>query len=77
MYKSQTYDGSNLRIFLNGTQTAQQAVSGSITTSTGALGIGGNSVWGEWFNGWIDEVRIYNKALTAAQIQADMTAPIG
>jgi fibronectin type 3 domain-containing protein len=71
-YLTATYDGSNLRLFLNGTQIAQQAVSGSITTSTGALGIGGNSVWGEWFNGWIDEVRIYNRALSASEIQNDM-----
>jgi hypothetical protein len=52
-------------------------VTGAIKTSTGALRIGGNSIWGEWFAGQIDEVRVYNKALTAAQIQADMTAPVG
>ena len=34
--------------------------------------IGGNCVWGEWFNGLIDEVRVYNRALTAAEIQNDM-----
>src|SRR5260370_7554793 len=28
------------------------------------------------FNGTIDEVRIYNQALTQTQIQADMNAPI-
>ena len=32
--------------------------------------IGGNSIWGEWFSGLIDEVRIYNRALSAAEIQA-------
>ena len=35
--------------------------------------IGGNSIWGEWFNGLIDEVRVYNRALSAAEIQTDMT----
>ena len=30
----------------------------------------------EWFAGLIDEVRVYNKALTAAEIQADMTKPV-
>ena len=54
------------------TQVSQQAASGAIVTSTGALRIGGNAVWGEWFNGWIDEVRIYNRALSAAEIQNDM-----
>ena len=41
------------------------------------LRIGGNSVWGEWFAGLIDEVRVYNRALSAAEIQQDMQAPIG
>jgi hypothetical protein len=52
-------------------------VSGSIVGSTGALRFGGDSIWGEYFNGLIDEVRIYSLALTAAQIQADMNTPVG
>ena len=47
-----------------------------MAVSTGALRIGGNSVWGEYFQGRIDEVRIYNRALTAGEIQADMSVPI-
>ena len=71
-YLTATYDGSTLRLFVNGAQVAQQAASGSILTSTGALRIGGNAIWGEWFNGWIDEVRVYNRALSSAEIQNDM-----
>ena len=33
-------------------------------------------VWGEWFAGLIDEVRIYNRALTAAEIRTDMNAKV-
>jgi hypothetical protein len=33
-------------------------------------------VWGEYFKGQIDEVRIYNRALSAAEIQADMPKAI-
>ena len=44
--------------------------------SASPLRIDGDSVWGEYLNGLIDEVRIYNRALTAAEIQADMNAPI-
>lgn len=33
-------------------------------------------VYGQYFAGRIDEVRIYNTALSAAQIQTDMTTPI-
>jgi Concanavalin A-like lectin/glucanases superfamily len=41
------------------------------------LRIGGNAIWGEYFSGLIDEVRIYNRARTQAQIQSDMNTPIG
>ena len=45
-----------------------------MVNSTGALRIGGNSIWSEWFQGRIDEVRVYRRTLTAAEIQADMNA---
>jgi hypothetical protein len=36
------------------------------------LRIGGNNVWaGEFFGGLIDEVRVYDRALSAAEIAAD------
>jgi Concanavalin A-like lectin/glucanases superfamily/Bacterial Ig domain/Cadherin-like domain len=72
-----TYDGSTVRLFINGVQAASTTISGSIATSTGPLRIGGNSMWGEFFQGRIDEVRIYNRALTQAEIQSDMNTPIG
>lgn len=41
-------------------------LSGNIRTTEGVLRIGGNSVWGEWFHGLIDEVRVYDRALVSA-----------
>ncbi len=35
-----------------------------------------NGIWGEFFQGRIDEIRIYNRALSPVEIQADMAAPI-
>jgi hypothetical protein len=63
-------------MFVNGVQVSSRAVSGSISVTSGTLRIGGNSVWGEYFMGLIDEVRVYNRALTASQIQTDMNTPI-
>jgi hypothetical protein len=71
-----TFDGSTLRLYVNGTQVATRALTGSLAASTEALSIGGNAVWGEWFQGRIDEVRVYSRVLTAADIQADMTRPV-
>jgi hypothetical protein len=71
-----TYDGTTLRIFINGTEAASTFASGNIIVSGGALRMGGNNVWGEYFTGRIDEIRIYNRALTQAQIQNDMNTPL-
>ena len=43
-----TYDGTTLRLFVNGIQVSSRAVTGAITTSSGALRIGGNAIWGEY-----------------------------
>jgi hypothetical protein len=72
-----TYDGAAARIYVNGTQVATLNVANALVASNGTLRIGGNSIWAEWFAGKIDDVRIYDKALTAAQIQADMNTPVG
>jgi N,N-dimethylformamidase beta subunit-like, C-terminal/Domain of unknown function (DUF4082)/Concanavalin A-like lectin/glucanases superfamily/Fibronectin type III domain/Viral BACON domain/Bacterial Ig domain len=72
-----TYDGTTQRLFVNGVQVATKATTGAIKVSTGVLRIGGDNSWtNEWFAGLIDEVRVYNKALTATEIQADMTKPV-
>jgi hypothetical protein len=56
--------------------TTTTTASGSPVTSTLPLRIGANAVWGEYFAGIIDEVRIYYRALTAAEIKTDMTTPV-
>ncbi len=71
-----TYDGTTTRLYVNGAQVASQAQTGAIATSTNPLQIGGDSFYGQFFQGTIDEVRIYNVALTAAQIQTDMNTPL-
>ena len=72
-----TYDGTTLKLFVNGVQVSSVAVTGAISNSTGVLRIGGNNVWGEFFNGLIDEIRIYNRVLSATEIQTDMVTPVG
>jgi len=71
-----TYDGANMRLYINGVLVATKAQTGSIAVGNQPLRIGGNNVSGEFFRGIIDEVRVYNRALSAAEITTDMTAPI-
>jgi hypothetical protein len=70
-----TYDGSRLRLFVNGVEVDSRQAASAIMTSSGALRIGGNSRE-EYFRGLIDDVRIYNRALSAAEIRADMNRPV-
>ena len=70
-----TYDGSAVRLYVNGTQVASTAKTGNIATSTNPLTLGSDAIYGQYFAGLIDNVRVYNTALTAAQIQTDMTTP--
>src|SRR5262245_30746986 len=71
-----TYDRTTIRLYVNGVQVASAAQTAAISTSNAALTIGANT-YGEYFNGLVDEVRIYNRALTAAEIQTDMATPLG
>jgi chitodextrinase len=75
-YVAATYDGASLKLYVNGVQVASRSQTGAIKISTGKVGIGGDGFWGQYFNGLIDDVRIYNRALAPAEIQGDMNTPL-
>jgi hypothetical protein len=69
-----TYDGStNPIIYVDGVTQAGSFISGSIKTlgtNTNPLYIGASTGSALFFNGTIDEVKIYNRALSASEISA-------
>jgi hypothetical protein len=76
-----TYDGTSIRLYVNGVlRSTTGSAGGGIAASTSPLRIGGNTVFSvpgtEYFAGLIDEVRIYNRALSTAEITADMNTPL-
>jgi PKD repeat protein len=71
-----TYDGNYQRLYVNGVLASSRPQTGAIVASSDALRIGGNSIWGEYFRGVIDEVRIYNRALSATEIKSDMSKAV-
>jgi hypothetical protein len=76
-----TYDGQNQRLYVNGQLVRTRAQTGLNAQNNNALRIGGNNVnittfASEFFHGMIDEVRIYNRALSLSEIQADMLTPV-
>ena len=66
---SLTYDGSMLTLYRGGIAVASSTASGTLQPTTETLQIGA-SQYGEYFQGLIDEVRIYSRALKATEIQA-------
>ena len=66
------YDGANARLYVNGTQVATAAVSGFVANSSQPLRFGatGRSGTINYFNGDLDEVAIFNRALSAAEISS-------
>ena len=72
-----TYDGETLKLYVNGTLVDSNAVpSGNIDTGTQIMAVGTWSTLVDYFQGTIDEVRIWGEALTANQIQQSMASPL-
>jgi fibronectin type 3 domain-containing protein/azurin len=72
-----TWNGSTIALYINGTLNASvgQSITPAGNTSPLYIGqFGGNA---DRLAGIIDEVRIYNRALTVAQVQQDMNTPVG
>ncbi|MEA3224943.1 MAG: LamG-like jellyroll fold domain-containing protein, partial [Planctomycetota bacterium] len=67
-----TYDGSAMKLYFNGEIVAEMDASGDISTSDEPLIIGNKhetAPGGDEFNGILDDVRIYNRALSHSEIK--------
>jgi len=68
-----TYDGSNMRLYFNGdlvktqAQTVDPGSQSSFPTYIGSMGNGSGSVY--TFNGKLDEVRLYSRALSDSEVK--------
>lgn len=72
---SLTYDGSKIRLYINGVLDSEKEVSGVIKSSSEVMVIGrqpSNSV--RWFNGKVYSARIYDRALTDEEIKTNYTS---
>ena len=70
-----TYDGSFMRLYLNGSLVDTTGTSQGNVPSTGPMEIGCADAFNEFFNGQIDEVRVYERALSQGEIEEEMEAP--
>jgi hypothetical protein len=70
-----TYDGSRMRLYLNGTQVAMKMKTGSVSSGSGvSVNIGRSPDGSGYLRGAIDDLRIYRSALTASEVVQVMAA---
>ena len=73
-----TYTSGSRKLYINGTLVNSDAQTGTITTNANGMSIGAyggfNGSRGYYYNGNIASVKIYNRALTAAEIQQNFNA---
>jgi hypothetical protein len=68
-----TYDGARLRVFIDGRAAGSKAVAGRTCISGQPLAVGakndpGHGLLEAFFDGRLDDVRIYNRPLTASEV---------
>jgi len=71
VHVSATWNGSIGALYINGSNESSNISSGNVSNSEN-LFIGKSSIYSQYFNGKIDELRIWNSCLTQATIQANM-----
>jgi hypothetical protein len=65
-----TYDGTRLQFYFDGTITNEIAMTGTVTSNTYPINIGRNTrSTGDFFFGRIDDILIYSRPLSIAEIQ--------
>jgi hypothetical protein len=74
-YYAYTYDGATHRLYIDGQQVSSSTVAPSGATITGLL-IGKMIGASAYLHGILDELRIYNRALSQTEVQTLMTLAI-
>ena len=70
-----TYDGSNMRLYLNGTLQQTTPLTGGIGTSASPINIGRNPAYsGDYIAASFDEVAVYPATLNQSQVSSHYTA---
>lgn len=63
-----TYDGSDIKLYLNGILISTNSTAADIIDNDGLLTIGGDETGSE-LSGYIDDVRIYDRALSDSEVE--------
>ena len=76
-YLAVVFNGTQAQFYVNGALISTQALSATIVARGNPINIGADASPAQFYKGLLDDLRIYSRVLTQAQIQSDMTTPAG
>jgi hypothetical protein len=72
-----TYDGNTVRGYLDGAERLSEPDESSLVPRGHSLRLGVDGAYQQFFNGSLDDLRIYSRALSPAEIRSVMQTPVG
>src|SRR5262249_51167068 len=70
------FNGTQAQFYLNGTLVTTRAMTTTITARGNTVRIGADASTQQFYRGVLDDVRVYNKAQSAAEVQTDMNTGV-
>jgi len=70
-----TWDGKTITVYIDAKESKSMPCKGKLGTNNESLYIGCRGGNQRWMNGFIDEIKIYNRALSVNEIKIDMEDP--
>ena len=67
-----TWDGKVIKVYIDGLLKAEKDCVGEIKVGDGNLYIGSRGGKQRWLNGSLDEIKVFNRALSPDEVKADM-----
>ncbi|MFN8548756.1 MAG: DUF4038 domain-containing protein [Candidatus Eisenbacteria bacterium] len=72
-----SYDGTTVKGYLDGVLQLSTGVTSALTARHQTLRLGVDGAYQQFMNGRLDDLRIWSRALTAAEVQSAMQSPVG
>ena len=72
-----TYDGSDVHGYVDGVERLSSADAASLQPRGNSLRLGVDGAYQQFYDGALDDLRIYSRALTPAEIRSVMATPVG
>ena len=71
------FNGSQAQFYVNGTLAGTKPLTATITARGQLMRVGADASPWQFYRGALDNLRIYNRTLTASEIQSDMNTAVG